>query len=118
MHGLPACTDLSFLDGRTLLQVCVGLYQVILKFDEDVSISIEGKFKVVQAGKTQRKNKALPLSASVLLRLVGQTIKRVEGEPSGTLFLDFGDGNTLIILDSNREFESYQVVHPIGMVAV
>jgi hypothetical protein len=44
MYGLKKDTDLSFLNGRELVQAAVGLYQTIFRFDEDVTISAEGEF--------------------------------------------------------------------------
>ena len=43
MYGLNPEINLSFLVGRELLQVCIGIHQVQLHFDKDVSISIEGQ---------------------------------------------------------------------------
>ena len=45
MHELKENVNLSFLNGRELVQVRIGLYQVIFNFDEDVAISVEGEFR-------------------------------------------------------------------------
>jgi hypothetical protein len=45
MFGLKKDIDLSFLNGREVEQVSVGLYQVQFGFDEDVRISVEGEFR-------------------------------------------------------------------------
>jgi len=42
MFGLPSDFDASFLEGAMVLQVCIGLHEVILNFDGDISITIEG----------------------------------------------------------------------------
>jgi hypothetical protein len=41
MYGVPATSELQFLVGLSLLQVCVGEYQVILNLDSETSISLE-----------------------------------------------------------------------------
>lgn len=41
MYGLPADINLEFLVGRELIQVAVGLHEIVLVFDDNVSISIE-----------------------------------------------------------------------------
>src|SRR5207237_8419413 len=46
MYGLPSNTDLSFLVGRQLAQLCLGQYQAQLRFDGDVTISLEGEFSL------------------------------------------------------------------------
>jgi len=45
MHGLPKNIDLDFLKEKKLEQVCISSHQIILKFDEDISISIESVIK-------------------------------------------------------------------------
>ena len=46
MYGLKQETDLTFLATAELQQVCVGLYQVILNFSNDTTISIESEYEV------------------------------------------------------------------------
>jgi hypothetical protein len=45
MYGLKKEMDLSFLNGRELIQIAVGLYHISFRFDEDVAISVEGEFR-------------------------------------------------------------------------
>jgi hypothetical protein len=45
MHKLKKKIDLSFLTGRKLTQVAIGLYQVEFQFDEDVTVSVEAEFR-------------------------------------------------------------------------
>jgi hypothetical protein len=44
MYGLKKTIDLGFLMGREVGQVAIGTYQVVLGFDEDVTIAVEGEF--------------------------------------------------------------------------
>ena len=44
MYGLKKDIDLSFLNGREVIQVAIGIHQVQFGFDEDVRISVEGGF--------------------------------------------------------------------------
>ena len=44
MYGLKKEIDLSFLTGRELTQVAIGLYQARFGFDEDVAVSVEAEF--------------------------------------------------------------------------
>lgn len=50
MNGLPPGTDLSFLRGVELLQVCVGAKELILTFHPDMSVTIDGTFQVEASG--------------------------------------------------------------------
>jgi hypothetical protein len=118
MNGLPEGTDLTFLLNRELIQVCVGLYQVILNFDGKVSISIEGDFIAELKGRTAKRGKKLPMSASVLLDLLGQRVEEVQGSADGTLSLKLGHAATITIFDSNREFESYQIWNGTELIVV
>lgn len=52
MYGLKSDIDLSFLNGRELIQVAIGLYQIQFGFDGDVRISVEGEFSYFD-GKTR-----------------------------------------------------------------
>ena len=44
MYGLSGSVDLTFLIGRTITQVAVGMHQVQLHFDDYVSVSTECSF--------------------------------------------------------------------------
>jgi hypothetical protein len=43
MYGLEKEFDLSFLNGREVEQVAIGVYQIQFGFDEDVRVSVEGQ---------------------------------------------------------------------------
>jgi hypothetical protein len=48
MYRLPRETDLSFLLGAELLQVCVGMNEVILHFDREIRITVMADFAVAR----------------------------------------------------------------------
>ena len=111
MYGLDKGTDLAFLLGRTLIQVCVGLYQVILNFDGDVTISIEGRFEHEPPSETRHRG-GVPEAAKSLVDLLGKEIRGVEVGDGGTLQIWFSGGDLLSLLDSNATAESYQIQGP------
>lgn len=45
MYGFKSDIDLSFLNGRKLIQIAIGLYHVSFRFDEEVAVSVEGEFR-------------------------------------------------------------------------
>jgi hypothetical protein len=42
MHGLSKDLDLSFLNGRQVAQVAIGVHEIIFGFDEDVKTLLSG----------------------------------------------------------------------------
>lgn len=110
MYGLSIETDVSFLINRELIQVCIGLYQVILNFDESVSISLECDFEHLFQNETLIENNTLPTSASTLLKLLGAKISDINNQGNGNLELVFSNDSVLRIFDSNEDEESYQIV--------
>ncbi|MDH5459217.1 MAG: DUF6188 family protein [Nitrospinota bacterium] len=112
MYGLNKKTDLSFLIERQLEQVAIGLHQVQLNFDQDVSISLECKFDHTSNGKSLITSENLPSSASSLLQLIGSKLIRVENHGNGDIEITFSDQNIVKIFDSNKSFESYQISSP------
>jgi hypothetical protein len=112
MYGLSKKTDLSFLIERQLEQVAIGLYQVQLNFDQDVSISLECKFDHTSNGKSLITSENLPSSASSLLQLIGSKLIRVENHGNGNIEIIFSDQSIVKIFDDSESYESYQISAP------
>ncbi len=108
MYGLVKGTDVSFLSGAELEQVCIGLYQVILNFDKGVSISLECKYQV--NGKVG--------DVIGLVQLLGHRILVPMNEGGGEIILQFTNGGVVIIHDSNLDAESYQITAPGKQIIV
>jgi len=114
MYGLSSDIDLSFLNGREVGQVAIGVYQIQFGFDEDVRISVEGGFTYFN-GKDEtvwRPEPGFSQVASHTVALLGATIESYEGHANGTLKLTFSNGHRLTIPDSSKEYESYQITSP------
>ena len=107
MFGLPDDFDGSFLVGRSLLQVCIGLHEVIFRFDEDVEITVEGEFKVAVGDEGQVFGSPVEGGAASLV-LLQDTVSDAQGATNGTLTLTFPSG-MLEIYDTSSHYESYQV---------
>ena len=120
MYGLREGLDLSFLNGRELIQVAIGVYQIQFGFDEDVRISVESQFSYFN-GKDELIWKPEPGAAQIACRtvaLLGATIESFEGQENGTLSLVFSNRQRLTILDNSKEFESYDITCPCGNIVV
>lgn len=114
MYGLKKEIDLSFLTGRELIQLAIGVYQVQFGFDEDVRISIESEFRYFD-GQVESIWRPKPGSSSIAARavaLLGATIESFRSNIDGTLTLAFSNQHRLTILDSSKEYESYDITRP------
>lgn len=107
MFGLPEDFDGSFMVGRSLLQVCIGRHEVILKFDGNVEITIESEFRVTGRGQDRVFDLPPEGGAASLIFLQG-IVSEVHGDRSGTLTLTFAEGR-LELYDTSTHYESYQI---------
>ncbi len=105
----PAEGELNFLLGLPLFQVCMGANEVILNFDDDVSITVEAtiSFRDTSGNETTYSN--LPSAAPALVKLLSSNIDWLSMEGNGTLSLRFVTGSTLVIHNDSEMFESYHV---------
>lgn len=117
MYGLPKGADLQFLIGKELVQVCVGMYQVILRFYEELTISLECECEVIPAlpGRVPATSQAAVTS---LISLIGTKITTANSIGNGDLAAGFSDGTTLLICDSNGNTESYQIIDEVHEIIV
>src|SRR5262245_45045501 len=114
MYGLKRGIDLSFLKGRELGQVAIGVYQIVFAFDEDVRISVQGQFSYFD-GHDELLWSPGPGSSNIAARtvsLLGASIETFEAKEDGTIGLTFSNGQSLSILDSCKEYESYDITRP------
>jgi hypothetical protein len=119
MYGLDMTIDLSFLIGREAVQIAIGQFQVIFAFDENVSISVESEFRLMSpAGDVSTWQPRATQTAAAALRLVGSKVEKVSGQKDGTLTLTFSGGDVLTILDSSKEYESYDISCPGRTIVV
>lgn len=114
MYGLKKEIDLSFLTGRELIQLAIGVYQVQFGLDEDVRISVESEFRYFD-GQTEWIWRPEPGSSSIAARavaLLGATIESSASNMDGALAFAFSNQHRLTILDSSKEYESYDIPRP------
>jgi hypothetical protein len=112
VYGVPDSAEWLFLVGREVLQVCVGLHQVSLKFDGEVSINIECEFDHASTTGGLPLGLGLPQKAAHLVSLLGTKVARVSSEGGKALTVRFTNKETLKIYDSNEIYESFQVIAP------
>lgn len=110
MFGLKRDIRTDFLIGVELQQVSFGAFQLILSFSNEVTLSVESKFKL------QRENSPpmmwVPGDFSIfpeLGHLFGVAVDQYEIPGDGRLILKFKNGNIVSVYDSNKNYESFQL---------
>jgi len=99
------------------MQITVGIFQVIFTFDEQVSITVESEFRFGSPNSCFWRA-GEPEAAAPVLRLLGTRVGQVRNQTDGTLDMSFSNGDSLTILDSSKEFESYTIVRPGQTIVV
>jgi hypothetical protein len=120
MYGLSKDLDLSFLNGRLVEQVAIGVYQIQFGFDDDVRISTYMLFRYFD-GQQEWIWKPEPRAAQIAARtvsLLAATIQSFEVQENGTLSLVFSNGHRLTIFDSSKEYESCDITRPGSTIVV
>lgn len=110
MHGIDKKISYDFLIGKEVLQLCLGLYQLIFNFSDQLVISTECSLSLkLLDGTLIEVSSGNPESAGKLTCLLGRTIENVNTEIDGVLSLLFSGGLQLSIIDSNEDVESFTI---------
>lgn len=117
MYGLPEDADLTFFLGREIFQVCIGPHQVILRFDDRISINSSSTMEVSVGGATVRSDDPR-LLGPVLIQLLTEAVSDVRWSTDGTLQLIFVGGGSLQLEDDASPFESYEIQHGADLIVV
>ncbi len=119
MYGLPAGVDLSFLVNRELHEVSIGRHAAILRFDQEVSISISTDIAhISQLQEISAIYKTTIPAAAMLTSFLNATIIEAGRKPPGTLVLKFSNNEQLEIYDTCAEYECYQIAHGDELIVV
>jgi Family of unknown function (DUF6188) len=118
MYGLPSNTNLDFLKGATLIQVCFGENDLILNFSDSVSIAIFSSVGVGVASSAMNKHSTFQEVAGELLALLNKVVSNVRWTPEGTITLELDNGNAIQIYDDSPSFESYTISSSLGLLVV
>ena len=117
MYGLPRNIDLGFFNGKTLLQACFGVHDVILNFDGHVSVSVTSSLGCMVSGGSMHAYEDFSQAAPAVLALLNQKVLVAEGDEAGALTLRFDGGGMLAIYDDSKNYESY-VINNGGQIIV
>ena len=109
MYGLPPNTDVSFLNGKLLRQVCIGFNEIILRFDDNVTLTAQTDIGHRSGGIITAIYKHSMSVAPVVVKLLHKAVVSASCQQPGTLILDFGDDEGLEFYDSSPQYESYTI---------
>ena len=112
MYGLPKDVDLSFLNSREVIQICVGIHQLVVNFDGDACISVESAIESQSDGDAVTWSSGSVSGASAILDVLGTHSRSITVSDNGCLELKFTNGSVLRIFDSNEDYESYELHGP------
>jgi hypothetical protein len=94
MWELPKNFDWTFMLGNELIQVCFGQYQTQLRFERDVTVSIEGNIEHRSDEQVLARTENDEQAVTSFLLLLGASINRVSTEEGNTLVFSFTNGSS------------------------
>ncbi len=101
MYGLPRELDLTFFMGREILQICFGTNDLVLNFDDAVTISISSAISV-SCGEQGVKTEMYIEVAQQLSRVLQVPVTAVNVVNDGkALSISFANGFELLIWDDS-----------------
>ncbi len=112
MHNIDKNTNFNCLLGEELIQLCIGQYQVQLKFHINTTISTECKLHLIRPD-----NSLIEIysdnanSTKNLVCLLGEKITEIKTNYQDELSLMFSNHHKLIIFGTNKNFESFEIWH-------
>lgn len=120
MYKILQSTDWSFLMGREVEQIAIGLYQVQVHLSDDISISIGNDFVHEQNDALRPGTTSFHLKAASLANLLGHRVESIKAKAEESLALGFDDGQKLVILvgPDGEPYESFTVSRPGETIVV
>jgi hypothetical protein len=107
MHGIPEHTDFSFMIGRELESLGVGLHSVSFAFDGDVHLTVEGAIEVVHGTEHANRYQSMRIAAVELLQFIGDRVVACAPISSRVLELTFERAPKLRLIDDDEHYESF-----------
>jgi len=118
MNRLPPDLDLSFFKDKPLIQICVGANELILNFDDSLSITVTSRIGFTGLLGAHDTYEDFPRAAPAVVVLLNDIVVTAEGDSTGTLTLTFRSGIKLAFYDTSDRFESYLVKNGDDVIVV
>lgn len=120
MHGVPADLPLAMFENATLIQVCLGEFQLQFHFQTGESawpgpngpeISVEGGWELRDGsgGIVDSSHPNAERESYRLHRLLGWQVVRTEVDPPRSFALEFDGGHVLRVFEDSEQFESFSI---------
>jgi hypothetical protein len=111
MYGVPANLDLSRFVGATLIQICLGEYDLQFHFHPDGSISVLGHWELASGDGTVIDCATENADREIyrLHVLLGSTVVNTSIDPPRSLSMQFDEGYVLTVYDDSKQYESISI---------
>ena len=111
MYGVSKDLNIAYLHGATLIQVCLGEYQLQFHFHPQGAISVEGRWELRDAvgGLLDRSYGGEERPPYQLHRLLGQKVVGTQVSAPESCAVEFEKGEVLRFFDDSQQFESFQI---------
>ena len=118
MNGVPSQIDSKLLVGAKLTQVCTGLHEVILHFDNGTTLTIECNVTACTADSVDEFSESTTFGKWAVIAL-GKKIRSMESKNGKSLLITFDDDISIEIHDSNApNYESFTIQNGNTIVIV
>lgn len=111
--AVAATRALQVLVGKSLTQLCVGVADVQLRFDDGLGVQLEAG---VEVGDSQLVDPFSSAGVTALLPLLKCVVAAAHVEASGGLVLTFGA--TSLRCAADQQYEAWNVTGPDGVLVV
>ena len=109
MYGVPDKQRLMRFIGKALIQICIGSHQVILQFEDNLSISVETKIEHDIPDEGARHYNEYWKQDTSLSRLLGARIDDIDVILSRRLCLKFSNEHSISVDDDSNEYEAMAI---------
>lgn len=117
MHKLTGSYDFSFLVSKELIQLCIGFNQVIMRFNGEISISVETPIRYFDSSGKKYIYEDNKLIGSEFVSLLGENISSVHFG-SRVLKLLFDNDEIIELFEDEEAFESFHITIGGKVIAI
>ncbi len=112
MYNVPDASEFNPLFNKEVTQLCISPYQIILRFEGDISFSIQGTFNHIKNHVIINNKGTIPEQGISLISLLDQKIDKIEINSPKEFTLEFFNSEKLNLLDDDENYESFVIMGP------
>jgi hypothetical protein len=113
--------DLSFFVGKNLSLFSISMHQIILVFDDHLSVNCESRIAHINHLNMRDEFEFFGNAGSVIGQLFEKTVEEASGNSDGTLVLKFSNNTTIEFLKKDYIdgfYESYVIEYKDKMIVI